>query len=708
MSHSPKLVLAALLLMLLSLACGVSTPTGVAPSSVPLPVSTATVPSLQTATDAASLPTFTPRLPAPLYLLAPREAPRQIWRLEMNGGFPHPITNLPAGVDAFDISPLDGSLAFVSDNDLYVSGPDGREPQKIVDGLSLQGDDHQALRLLAPLWSPDGRKLVYGLNGVNLLDLQTGETKLLLAASQPSDPMQIGDYRSYLPLSWSPDGAHLLIQIGYYEGGQLASYSLADGKLIELNVAPYGQFVMQDANTFYFAGELSPYNEAGLWRVHWDGNTQNLTAGQAAAGYSFPTFAADGRLMFFATQEEGLPALKIGAPDALGQAQTIFAPDFPLSQVLWTPDGAHFVTVPEEQSWPLYLYGLDGTAQALPIGGRDLRWGPVTDADLQMAQTPAPTLQPTPTLAPPPASSAVITPENVAQLVAMPLVLPHEAIYALAVSPDGTLVALGLEGRVVLWRLPQMQPVAVLKPYGNIVTALDFSPDGQTLLVGSWDRQLDLWDVNAVQKLRSLVGHTDTIEDATFSPDGRWVASGGTDNRLLLWDAQTGALLDERALGSWVTNVDFSPDGQQLAAAVWNQPMLIWQMGQDGRLSSDPLYAIRRPADAWVLDVTYAPDGRALVLADWHYDLLIWALPENGLRNTLAGHADNPRGLAFSPDGQLLVSAAEDGDLRIWQWQTQQQLYSLQGTRLCEFSPDGRLLLTTGPNLQGLAIWYVP
>lgn len=704
MSATRKLVLAWLLLAWVSLACGLTSTTATptvlsspAPGGEPQPDETPTLPMLET-----RLPMAEMLLPAPLYLLSPQEPPRQIWRLEMNGGFARPITSLPAGVDGFDISPLDGSLAFVSDNDLYISGPDGREPQKILDNLSLQGDETYALRLVEPVWSPDGRKLAYGLNGVNVLNLDTGAVSLLLTASTPSDPMDLKSYRSYVPLAWSPNGDRLLIREGYYEGDQMGLYSLTDGSWVTLGVSSYGSRLIQDAETFYFASDMMDYGNSGLFRIRWSDGGPKKLSDLLPGGYSFPAFAPDGRLLFFFSQGS-LPLLKIGAPDALNESQTLVALDFSPSEVLWAPDGSRFVAALAEQTDPLYLYRLEGTGQPLPLSGRNLRWGLVRDADLQLAQTPAPLPAPTATLPPPPAASAVIAPGNVAQLAALPPILPREEIYALAVSPNGRYVALGLDGRAVVWDLQTMSLRATFKPYNNIVTALDFSPDGERLLVGAWDQQLDLWDLNTQQKVHSLVGHSDTIEVAIFSPDGRQVASGASDNQVILWDVASGVEQFRWDAGSWVTDVAFSPDGTQLAAAVWDHPALIWQVS-DGSLVS----SIARPAQAWVVDLAYTPDGRALVLADWTYDLLVWDLAANGLRSTLAGHADNPRTLAFSPDGRLLASAAEDGELRIWDWQTLQSVRSLEAERLCAFSPDGRLLLAVGPNLQGLVIWYVP
>ncbi|MEZ4734634.1 MAG: WD40 repeat domain-containing protein [Caldilineaceae bacterium] len=67
------------------------------------------------------------------------------------------------------------------------------------------------------------------------------------------------------------------------------------------------------------------------------------------------------------------------------------------------------------------------------------------------------------------------------------------------------------------------------------------------------------------------------------------------------------------------------------------------------------------------------------------------------------------RKVAFSPDGQTVASASDDG-LRLWSVATGQQTYLLPGpspfARMCAFSPDGRWL--AGVYLdQTICLWSV-
>ena len=87
-----------------------------------------------------------------------------------------------------------------------------------------------------------------------------------------------------------------------------------------------------------------------------------------------------------------------------------------------------------------------------------------------------------------------------------------------------------------LWDATTGSPLRTLTGHTSWVESVSFSPDGNTLASGSWDRTVRLWDATTGSPLRTLTGHTDWVTSVSFSPDGNTLASGSGDGTVLLWE----------------------------------------------------------------------------------------------------------------------------------------------------------------------------
>lgn len=697
----------------LSIACGLFSGTPldkqIPPSGTSSPQTHDTDTSFPSAAPPAASPTpVPPLLPAPLLFLSDRSGTWQIWRIEMNGGFAHPITSIPEGVGDFDISPVDGSLAYISANSLYISHPDGSQSRMVVAGEPV-GDmdtDHLAKRLSNPRWSPDGTLLAFGQNGINILEINSGTIRSLITNFISDDPFGINN-RIYRPAFWSADSNYLAAQVGYYEGVGIVILPAAGGAVIDPQIFNCCDYALSsDPLTFFLVGPQMAYGESGFWRIRWDtGETIRLSQ-QANDSEPEPSYAhllldANNRLHFF---YEKPPKVMIAQCDPNDVRNITIREEFDYlpDQALWAPD-ASLVVISGEQGEPLQVWRENKPLAPLETSGYLLQWGHKTEEDILLAGTPAPTFTPSPTLPPPPATSAIISPENASRLQLLTIIDTKEQTYALDISPDGKMLALGNDNAVHLWSLTPIQRLAKLAPYGNIVSALDFSPDNRFLAVASWDHQVDLWDTITFQKVRSFTGHAASVEDIEFSPDGRLLASTGNDNVLYLWDTSNGTPRQIVALASWGEDVSFSPDGHLLALSIWDEDVNIWDIA-----GGVPVMTIPSQDDEWVLNLQFSPDGKWLALGNWRYWVTLWDVAANSPHMTLHGHSDNPTGLAFSPNSRLLATAAEDGELRLWDIDNGNLVHTMSGMRLVSFSPDGRLLIAPGQNLYGAAVWFVP
>ncbi|MDX1687295.1 MAG: hypothetical protein R3248_04865 [Candidatus Promineifilaceae bacterium] len=309
-------------------------------------------------------------LPAPLYYL--REG--QIMRLEIDGVTVTQITNEASPVTDFDVSPDGDRLAYVSDNDLIEADADGGN-RVIKVGGEVYGEDDTAARITQeishPRFSPDGGRLAFGLNGVNLMPAGEGADDYQVI--QASDPYpDAGDLpddepiRFFWPSAWSPDGGRLLLEFAYWpEAGGLAIKDLNGGGLVD--VTNPDSIVVGDwawgpnGQAAFLASNALVYGAPGLVRV--DAATgesttlvKGLPNGEASADkpirlFRAPHVTAGGDLAFFvrfadSMEDAGAEGYRMyrSATDGSGMAP-LRDDAFSLGTALWAEDGSGAVVV---------------------------------------------------------------------------------------------------------------------------------------------------------------------------------------------------------------------------------------------------------------------------------------------------------------------------------------------------------------------------
>ena len=290
-----------------------------------------------------------------------------------------------------------------------------------------------------------------------------------------------------------------------------------------------------------------------------------------------------------------------------------------------------------------------------------------------------------------------------------------ERIEAVAYSPDGQTFATGGSGNeIILWEAAGHQPQGEpLTGHEDAVTALVYSPDSKMLASASLDGTIRRWDVVTGQPLgEPLVGHDDYVWSVVFSPDGTLLASAGGDGTVRLWQATSGRPVGQPlgGAGDWLGSVVFSPDGQTVAAAGGDEVIYRWVVA-DGRPLAEPLAGHNHAIN----DLAFSPDGPLLASASEDKTIILWDAVSGHpfLDKPLSGHVGSVYDLEFQPaaaeGGLLLASASLDRTIKLWDVASGQAYgeplsgHSDWVLRLA-FSPDGQELISVGRDGQ-VILW---
>ena len=279
-----------------------------------------------------------------------------------------------------------------------------------------------------------------------------------------------------------------------------------------------------------------------------------------------------------------------------------------------------------------------------------------------------------------------------------------EQIKALAVSPDGKLMAGGYEhqGRygILVWDVRTRALLKRLTPELELPYCIRFSPDSK-FLVCTHDEGVALYDTIPFSAVRSERG--DLPSGVAFSPDSEILAYEANNIRLIrLWDISRNryraALKCRHAF--WV---EFSQDGKILVSVATGL-VRIWNLaGADEKL-------VLKGHAACITSVVFSPDGKLLATSGRDHKLKIW----NPITCTLLKELDFSTavdGLSFSPDGRVLAAGDYDsGTVRFYDvesWETLRILHPSVGDRVLStaFSLRGHYFAAAGTH--GLTLWRI-
>ncbi|MEU2121952.1 TIR domain-containing protein [Nocardia niwae] len=235
---------------------------------------------------------------------------------------------------------------------------------------------------------------------------------------------------------------------------------------------------------------------------------------------------------------------------------------------------------------------------------------------------------------------------------------------AIAVRPDGRLLAVGGSQQVVLWDLVDVdRPVVTTALPVATGVALAFSPDGRTLATGGYDTSVILWDVSnpaaplqlgTVQIHNSMIGLSASL---SFDPTGTELAVGVPDG-LEIFD------VGDRTRPVPLGAIDSEFRINQVEAV---ERGLILIAGGDGSMSivdaTDPrsprIVATYPDKNNRVSATTLSRDGRVLVFGDEDGRIRVFDLthPEKArLTASIGGRAGLPTyAMALSSDATALA-----------------------------------------------------
>lgn len=300
---------------------------------------------------------------------------------------------------------------------------------------------------------------------------------------------------------------------------------------------------------------------------------------------------------------------------------TVKGHSFPISSVVWSPDGTRLATASYDQTIRIWA-----APQGQPI--QTLAWGSGWANNIAWAPDGQ-------TLAGAGISGLKIWDSSSGKVLNhYEFEMGRQSFNSISWSPDGEYFAAGSKySGVYLWKSSTKTVRKLAMSPGDSVRNVSWSPDGRVIAYAAGDHNIYLWDVDEDKPLNPLVDVDTRVQYVTWSKGGELLACGCEDATVRIWDYQRGLQTSilEGHTGA-VSCLSFSSNGSMLAARGSDGAVGIWRTDTWEVISSFQPTVIR-PAtyeSSLFIDhvgLNFSPVGSLLAdLSETGSEILIWHL----------------------------------------------------------------------------------
>jgi WD40 repeat protein len=219
-----------------------------------------------------------------------------------------------------------------------------------------------------------------------------------------------------------------------------------------------------------------------------------------------------------------------------------------------------------------------------------------------------------------------------------------------------------------------------------------------------------VWDARTGRPLTKALEHETWVKQATLSPDGRHlitlcgVYNGLSEAQAQVWDLKTEKPAGPAVKSKGTLHLSLDSAVRLLAVSTTFEDAQVLDVFTGQPLTPRLKHSLKQVKggsgfQADVIHIAFSPDGQRVVTASGDDTARVWDAITGQPVTPPMKHNDKVNHAAFSPDGKRVITASDDETARLWDAATGEPasaLIKLSGhVTYAAFSPDGRRVVTT-------------
>lgn len=208
------------------------------------------------------------------------------------------------------------------------------------------------------------------------------------------------------------------------------------------------------------------------------------------------------------------------------------------------------------------------------------------------------------------------------------------------------------------------------------VSALAFSPDGNTLAIG-YNDAIRLVNIESNEIINTIIANRKISGEIVFSSDGKFIACG-IRNDVRVWRTTNGRRFKNfKGHEAPVTCVSFSSDGKFIASGSEDESIRIWNLNEE-----EPLHLLIPNPTNFIQEIQrifFIPNSHILIAVHFgHSRLRFWDTNTGSLFKEIETWYSDIFSVDFSNDWKRLVFGAYGG-MQLWDLENEELLRNIIG-----------------------------